>query len=315
MAADLILACFLALAGDGPRTTGDRLKEKEDLLAGLYELQRRVRAGELPAEEELALGGATRERVLGGLDVAAAHRLGFDPAKVKNLLLPGFAAEIDALARSLQAHDLSATADVSPLLTLVLEVEQQLFAAADRRRQRAGLKSPIDATALSRPLEAPGEKPVDPTPTTAPAAGAKEAAPTDVAAAVRATDPRVVGKTLYRAGRYDDALAAWTQVNFDAPDLPLELVYMHADALFRGGRAEDAIKEWERLASGHADSSFGQQASFALNFARAMVALKAAGGETTPAPVKTASNAPAKAPAKAPAGGGGEKKDGGRHEP
>jgi tetratricopeptide (TPR) repeat protein len=154
----------------------------------------------------------------------------------------------------------------------VLDVEQQLFAAADRRRQRAGITSPIDSGPLSQKLEAPSPAPT----AEQPAAVAATSATAKIGAAAKGADARAVGKALYRAGRFDDALKAWELVRLDDPATPLELHYMRADAQFRSGHPEEAIKGWEKLAADHADTSFGQQADFALKIARAMVALKGA---------------------------------------
>jgi tetratricopeptide (TPR) repeat protein len=247
----LLLAAFLAFGPGRPddgHGAADRLKDREQLLAQLYELQRRVRAGELPTEEEMKPGRVTRERILAGLDVRRAKRLGVDPKSIRDLLVPGFAQELDLLLMRQEAHELTPNEDPSPLLVLMLEVEQRMFAAADRKRQRAGIKSPIDSGPLSRKLEAPA-------PASAPPAdGASEAAPTKgvasvpVDVALRGADPRAVGRALYRAGRYPDALKAWERVDFDDPKTELELQYMHADALFRSSKQESALKEWERLA-------------------------------------------------------------------
>jgi len=315
MAADLILLCALAFAGDGARPGIDdrkSLKAKDDLIASLYELQRRVRAGDLPTEEELALGRVSRERILAGIDVVKARRLGIEPQAVRSLLVPGFGAEIDQLSKRLQAHDLTPPETVSPLLTFVLEVEQQLFTAADRRRQRAGIKSPIDSTALAQRLEAPAP-PLDDKPAATSAPDPVAPSPAVLAAATRNADPRLVGKALYRSGRYGDALKAWERVRFDDPALALELIYMHADALFRTGKADAALTEWERLAADHADSSFGQQAAFALNYARAMVALQASRADQGAGRPGTRKE-PA-APRKEAGNGTAPSKDGGRREP
>ena len=287
MAVERLLLAAFALLGGGDRSPGtddlkQRQKQKDELIASLYDLQRRVRAGELPSEEELGLGRVSRERILSGLDARAARQLGITPSELKNRLIPGFAAELDELARRQPTHDLAPGAEPSPLLTLVLDVEQQLFASADRRRQRAGIKSPIDSGPLAQTLAAPTRPP---SPDTAAAAPAAAAGPSPkVGAAAKGADPRALGKALYRAGRFVDALAAWEAVRFDDPATSLELKYMHADALFRAERAEEAIKVWEKLASEHPDTSFGQQADFALKIARAFVALKAARAIETAAP-------------------------------
>lgn len=286
----LLLSALVLLGGDGaPGSDAMKLrqKQKDELIASLYELQRRVRAGELPSEDELALGRVSRERILAGLDARAARQLGITPSSLKNRLLPGFSAEIDELVKRQPTHDLAPGAEPSPLLTLVLDVEQQLFAAADRRRERAGIKSPIDSGPLAQTLAAPVPAP-GPDPAAAPVPAAASA---KVGAAAKAADPRSVGKALYRAGRFTDALKAWETVRFDDPATSLELQYMHADALFRGERPEEAIKAWEKLSSEHPDTSFGQQADFALKIARAFVALKAARAVETPAPADAKTDA------------------------
>ena len=300
MTAETLLAAVLLLfapRGDDAHPAGDKLKDREQLLAQLYELQRRVRAGELPSETEMAPGRVTRQRVLAGLDVRKAKHLGVDPKAIRDLLVPGFSQELDQLLRRQEAHELAPGEDPSPLLTLLLDVEQRMFIAADRKRQRAGIKSPIDSGPLSRKLEAPAPA------SAAPADGASEAAPAKgvasvpVDVALRGADPRAVGRALYRAGRYPDALKAWERVDFDDPKTELELQYMHADALFRSGRQESALKEWEHLASAHADTSYGQQAAFARDMARAVMAVRAARGDDVK-PVESASNGGAGEPAR-----------------
>jgi len=310
----LLLAAFLAFGtsrpDDGPGAA-DPLKGREQLLAQLYELQRRVRAGELPTEEEMKPGRVTRERILAGLDVRRAKRLGVDPKAIRDLLVPGFAQELDLLLRRQEAHDLAPGDDPSPLLVLMLEVEQRMFSAADRKRQRAGIKSPLDSGPLSRKLEAP-----------APAAGgeagsegaaAPNAAPIAIDVAARGADPKSVGRALYRAGRWADALKAWERVALDDSQADLELLYTHADALFRAGRQEEALKEWERLATRQPDTSYGQQAAFARDMARAVMAVRAARGDDEK-PVESASKDGARAPetAKPATDGkqGGDAKDG-----
>jgi tetratricopeptide (TPR) repeat protein len=310
MAVERLLFAALALLGGGDRSPGadelkQRQKQKDELIASLYELQRRVRNGELPSEQELGLGRVSRERILAGLDARAARQLGITPAELKNRLIPGFAAELDELVKRQPTHDLAPGAEPSPLLTLVLDVEQQLFASADRRRQRAGIKSPIDSGPLAQTLAAPQAPSAEtgPSPATT-AAQAPAAGPSPkIDAAAKGADPRAVGKALYRAGRFPDALKAWESVRFDDPATSLELQYMHADALFRADRAEEAIKVWEKLASDHPDTSFGQQADFALKIARAFVALKAARALESPAPGE-AKPADVKAPAGAKEGKG-----------
>jgi tetratricopeptide (TPR) repeat protein len=296
----LLLAAFLAFGTSRPddgHGAADRLKDREQLLAQLYELQRRVRAGELPTEEEMKPGRVTRERILAGLDVRRAKRLGVDPKSIRDLLVPGFAQELDLLLMRQEAHELAPGEDPSPLLVLMLEVEQRMFSAADRKRQRAGIKSPIDSGPLSRKLEAP-----------APAAGgeagsagaaapnaAPNAAPIAIDVAARGADPKAVGRALYRAGRFSDALKAWERVALDDPQADQELLYTHADALFRAGRQDEALKEWERLATRHPDSSYGQQAAFARDMARVVIAVRAARGDDEK-PVESASNGGAGAP-------------------
>jgi tetratricopeptide (TPR) repeat protein len=292
----ILLAAFLAFGAGRPddgHGAAAPLKDREQLLAQLYELQRRVRAGELPTEEEMKPGRVTRERILAGLDVRRAKRLGVDPKAIRDLLVPGFAQELDLLLRRQEAHDLAPGDDPSPLLVLMLEVEQRMFSAADRKRQRAGIKSPIDSGPLSRKLEAP-----------APAAGgeagsdgaaAPNAAPIAIDVAARGADPKAVGRALYRAGRWTDALKAWERVALDDPQADQELLYTHADALFRVGRQEEALKEWERLATRQPDTSYGQQAAFARDMARVVIAVRAARGDEEK-PVESASTGGARAP-------------------
>lgn len=280
----LLLAAFLAFGTSRPddgHGAGDPLKNREQLLAQLYELQRRVRAGELPTEEEMKPGRVTRERILAGLDVRRAKKLGVDPKSIRDLLVPGFAQELDQLLLRQEVHELAPSEDPSPLLVLMLEVEQRMFAAADRKRLRAGIKSPIDSGPLSRKLEAPA-----PSSTPAPngetgsaGAAAPNAAPIAIDVAARGADPKAVGRALYRAGRWTDALKAWERVALDDPQADQELLYTHADALFRAGRQDEAAKEWERLATRHPDSNYGQQAAFARDMARVVIAVRAARGD------------------------------------
>jgi len=312
----LLLAAFLAFGtsrpDDGPGAAG-ALKGREQLLAQLYELQRRVRAGELPTEEEMKPGRVTRERILAGLDVRRAKRLGVDPKAIRDLLVPGFAQELDLLLRRQEAHDLAPGDDPSPLLVLMLEVEQRMFSAADRMRQRAGIKSPLDSGPLSRKLEAPAPAPAAGGEAGSEGAAAPNAAPIAIDVAARGADPKSVGRALYRAGRWADALKAWERVAIDDSQADLELLYTHADALFRAGRQEEALKEWERLATRQPDTSYGQQAAFARDMARAVMAVRAARGDDEK-PVESASKDGARTPeaAKPATDGkpGGEAKDG-----
>ena len=140
--------------------SADKLKQKDELIASLFDLQRRVRAGELPqrrgarARPRLARDGSSPASTCASPSSSASI-----PTALKNRLIPGFSAELDQLVKRQPTHNLAPSEEPSPLLTLVLDVEQQLFAAADRRRQRAGIKSPIDSGPLSQRLEAPNRPP------------------------------------------------------------------------------------------------------------------------------------------------------------
>jgi hypothetical protein len=237
-----------------------------------------VRAGELPSETEMAAGRVTRQRVLAGLDVRKAKHLGVDPKAIRDLLVPGFSQELDQLLRRQEAHDLAPGEDPSPLLTLLLDVEQRMFIAADRKRQRRHQEP--DRVALAE-LEAPA-------PASAPPAdGASEAAHEGVAAvpvdASRcAPTPRGRSRA-YRAGRYPDALRREGRLH-DRDRAQLQ--YMHADAPSRSGKQESALKEGRLLP--RTPTGYGGRRRSPATW-RAVMAVRAARGDDVK-PVESASN-------------------------
>jgi hypothetical protein len=259
----------------------DEMHEKDLLLARLFELQRRVRSGEMPGERELSAGRATRESVLADLDFERATQLGFEPRALRDRLLPGFLAEFELLDAQRARLDVGPPPRPSPLLTMVLDVEQDLWREADRRRQRLGLKSPLDSGPLSQKLQ-----PDAPADGSEPAAGgaqptaAERAAPAAARGPPAGVDPWIFGQAHYRVGRYGEALAAWKELAPPAGDAGLMFEYQRADCQLRCGQVDEAIAAWEKLATGHSGTSWGAQAEFALKVARTLKAVRtAAAGE------------------------------------
>ena len=270
------LACFgtlplvavLAAGGTGDATPPAR--GSDEMLVQLLDLQRRVRGGELVALEELALGRVTREEILTGVDISAAVELGLEPAAVRARLAPGFVAELEALTAQRTALDAGPPREPSPLLTMVLDLEQELKSAADRRRQRLGIKSPLASGPLSQrvqPMAEAGPAPLDPAVDAAATAEAK-------LPELKLANARLRGATLYKLGRHAEALAAWQGLAAPQGDAGLEFDHQRADCLMRTGRSGEAITIWERIATDHATTPFGEQASFSLKVAHTIAALE-----------------------------------------
>ena len=95
----LAIAAALAPASQDETRVMQEIHAKDLLLSQLLDVQRRVRAGELPPEEELDAGRMTREEILAQLDVQRAAQLGMEPKAVRDRLQPGFLAELDLLAQ------------------------------------------------------------------------------------------------------------------------------------------------------------------------------------------------------------------------
>jgi hypothetical protein len=244
----------------------------DQLLAQLFELQTRSRGGVLLTDADLAPGRVTREQILAEFDVRRAVRLGFEPKALRDRLSPGFLAELDLLAAQRSKSDVGPLAEPSPLLTIMLDVEHDLWREADRRRQRAGLKSPLDSGPLSQKL-APDAATVE-----GATSGEKSrpVIPSPVPPAPRAGDARLAGQVHYKAGRWADALAAWSGVVAPEGAAGIELEYQRADCLLRTEQFDEAIAAWEKLAADHPGTSWAAQAQFSLRIARAMQALHAA---------------------------------------
>jgi len=275
----LLLAAQAAPATAARDSGREELHARDRLLTQLFELQRRVRAGELPAPSELAAGRTAREQLLAGLDVRRAVQLGFEPRALRDRLLPAFLLEFEQLEAQRTRRDLGPPAEASPLLTMVLDLEQDFWREADRRRQRMGLKSPLDTGPLSQRLQpeaAPGRETADPV-GAAPGARANAAA----AALPPSADPQFAGQVHYRAGRYADALALWEPLSPPAGDAGLAFSYQRADCLMRTERVDDAIAAWERLAADHPGTRWAAQAEFALKVARALKACRDVRAEAT----------------------------------
>ena len=246
----------------------EQIHASDKLLAQLFELQRRVRAGELVTDTELALDCPTREEILSGLDVPRAVQLGFEPKSVRDRLQPGFLSELDLLAAQRARRDIGLQPDASPLLTLMLDLEQDLWREADRRRQRAGIQSPLDSGPLSQRLQP--EPPPDPKSANAGATRASKTAVPPAPVLPAGVEPRLVGQAHYKAGRYADALAAWKDVAPSEGGLGLELEYQRADCLMRTDQLDDAIASWQKLASDNPGTSWAAQSEFALRVARTL---------------------------------------------
>ena len=271
--AGLLLAVALAPAPQDETRIAQDVHSKDQLLVRLLELQRRVRGGELPSDDELAAGRIPREELLAQLDVRRAAWLGMEPKAVRDRLAPGFLAELDLLAQARTRQETGPLAEPSPLLTLMLDLEQELWREADRRRQRVGIKSPLDSGPLGRRLqpEAPATAPTNATATNA--AGNDAVATPAIG---KGLDARLVGQAHYRAGRYADALAAWTVVVPPEGTAGLEFGYQRADCLMQTGLVDEAITAWEKVAADGKETSWGAQAEFALKVARALQAVRAA---------------------------------------
>jgi len=274
MAADWILAALLAAPQSEVHV--DRIGELDQLISQLLDLQQRVRGGEVVPLRELELGAPTREEVLAQIDVRGATRLGVEPATVRERLLPGFDAELERLVAQRDHVAAGPPPGSSPLLQLLLDFELELKANADRRRSGLGLQNPLDHSSIASPLQprgAPGPAVVD---------------GVDVTGAVaRGIDPLLAAAALYRAGRWQEALDAWSRVTDPATIAP-ESRHQRADALLRLGRVDEAIAIWERVATDEATTPWGQQAGFSLRVARALAALqeakKSQAGEKAAAP-------------------------------
>ncbi len=289
----LLLAVPQAAAQGGSHPTRSltvKLQEKERLLAQLQDLQARVRSGDLPTASDLALAATSREEIVAGIDVHGAMALGMEPAKVRDRLAPGFTAEIEQLAEQRSRLEVGPPARPSPMLTLLLNFEQELASLADRRRQRLGIESPIVAGPLGQKLEPVAKPP--PMNEAAGSDGTSVAVAVDPAAtpgtpavataamSQKPVDARITGEALYRAGRYADALTAWSALAIGAGetmnDATVELDYQRADCFMRTDKVDDAIKIWEMLANDHAKTTWGAQAGFSLKIARTLAALEAA---------------------------------------
>jgi tetratricopeptide (TPR) repeat protein len=262
-----VVALALGAAGD-ERTVQDELRDKDRLLTQLLELQQRVRSGQTLTPDELSVARTTREQILAGLDVRRAVRLGMEPKAVRDRLQPGFHSELELLDRQRARREHGPLAEPSPLLTMVLDLEQDLWREADRRRQRIGIKSPLDSGPLSQRLEA------QPATTNDPAAASPDA--TATAAATMVADPRLRGQAHYRAGRYAEAFAAWKDLAAPAGPAAPEFEYQRANCLFQMGRTAEASAAWQKLADEQPTTSWGAQAQFMLKVARALDAARAA---------------------------------------
>jgi tetratricopeptide (TPR) repeat protein len=270
----LLLATALALArppGDVAAKSSE-LQKNEQLLVKLLELQRRVRAGEEVTVAELALGGVEREELLRELDVRGAMRLGVEPRQLLDRINPGFTAELDSLAEQRLRLDAGPPNEPSPLLTLVLDLEIQLRAVADRRRQGLGLRNPLESPALTTPIQpngSAGPAVIDGVDLATP--------PSDPSAALARAkvEPAVAAATYYRAGRYEDALKEWARLP-DSTPLTAETRHQFADALLRSGRIDEAIDRWRKLVEEQKDSPWGHQAAFSLELARTLATIEKA---------------------------------------
>ncbi len=257
----------------------DELHAADQLLATLFELQQRVRTGALPTDAELAVARVTREEILAGFDVRLAARLGIEPSAVRDRLQPGFLSELDLLAAQRSRLDVGPLPEPSPILTMVLDVEQDLWREADRRRRRAGLKSPIDSGPLAQKLQPDAPPPEGAAGTEANGAAASAAAPSILP---NGADPRLAGQAHYKAGRFVEALAAWNGIASPEGGAGIEFAYQHADCLMRSGKVDEAIAEWEKLAADHPATTWAAQSQFSLRVARTLKAVRevkqAAGG-------------------------------------
>jgi len=262
----LLAAPLAAAAGPEEDRAAKLLQQIDQLLA----LQRRVRAGELVPLEELSLGAPSREELLTGFDVREALRLGVEPVAVRERLLPGFGAELDQLSAMRERMETGLPKDPSPLLVLLLDFETELRSIADNRRQDLGLANPLKGAldVNGQPSGPAGPAVVDGVDVTRDAATASAARRSEIAV-------RVAAAALYRAGRFDEALAAWARVPPDEVPTPEER-HQRADSLLRTGAVDEAIVQWEQLVVEQKESSWGRQAAFSLQVARAVVALRKA---------------------------------------
>ena len=272
------------LSGDlrSARELTEQIHASDKLLAQLFELQRRVRTGELVSDLELALDCPTREEILSGLDVTRAVELGFEPGSVRDRLQPGFLAELDLLAAQRARRDVGLQPEPSPLLTLVLDLEQDLWREADRRRQRAGIQSPLDSGPLSQRLQP--EPATDPKSANAAAPRSSKTAVPPAPVLPAGIEPRLVGQAHYKAGRYADALVAWKDATPLEGGLGLELEYQRADCLMQTGQLDDAIAAWQKLASDNPGTSWAAQSEFALRVARTIKLVRETKQAQQPAP-------------------------------
>ena len=268
--AGLLLAVALAPAPQDETRAMQEIHAKDQLLVRLLELQRRVRAGELPIDDDLGAGRISREELLAQLDVQRAASLGIEPKAVRDRLQPGFLAELDLLAQARSRLETGPLAEPSPLLTLIYDLEQELWREADRRRQRVGIKSPLDSGPLGRRLQPEAPAPA----VTATTPDGDGASPGSTLA--KGIDARLIGQAHYRAARYADALAAWKDVPLPEGTAGFEFAYQRADCLMQTRQVDEAIAAWEKLAADAKTTSWGAQAQFALKVAHAVKALHAA---------------------------------------
>jgi tetratricopeptide (TPR) repeat protein len=154
---------------------------------------------------------------------------------------------------------------------MVLDLEQDLWREADRRRQRIGIKSPLDSGPLSQRLEAQA-----PATEGAPGAGTEGAEAAATPSNPRGRNLQLLGQAHYRAGRYADALAAWKDLTAPEGAAGLEFEYQRANCLFQVGRTDEATVLWQKLVDEHATTSWGAQSQFMLKVARAIDAARSA---------------------------------------
>lgn len=266
MGTDAFVLAF-AFAGAPDGGDAERIVEKQRMLEELLALHQRVRAGDLPSDEELGAGRVSREQILAELDPDAALAVGIEPDAVRDRLAPGFVAELALLADQRARLDVGPLPQPSPLLTLVLDFEQEVRLAVDRRRQRLGLDSPFESGPLSQPLDSAA---------TAAAEVRTEPVAPGPDAPVATADLRLLGIALHKAGRFADAHEAGKGVADEEGEAGLDLRHLRADCLLRVGRVAEAIEIWDAIAEGHAGSRHAAQAEFSLKVARAVSAYEAA---------------------------------------
>jgi len=271
-----MIALTLCLAlGVLPRSTSwvEDLKRVERSLQQLTDLQARVREGYLPTFEDLQLERSERHDVLASLDATAAARVSMPPDQLRARLLPGFLAELRMLSSMTPDQAESELPQPSPVLTQLLDVEEQMTREAVKTLYRRGIANPLESGALSDPAFA---KTIS-----AEEAGPEAAAPAPAseAAEMQSMDPALRAETLYAARRFGEALDLYQKLDLPLGEKTLLVHYRIADCLLNLGRNAEAAQKFQALATGYPETTVGKDARWAADYAAALAGLDGPSGE------------------------------------